>query len=175
MAKNSPSSSPSSSPSPPTAHKIPLLTPISFWVKTKLTKLKDKINMRKSITDEQAPAFQFYASDWISDPNRLKLSLEEQGAYILLFCHAWRGFHIPFDNETIAKMCGCRLQKIEKILPKIKHLFEEVKGKDNKKYLICIQAEAERKEQIKNRKKKVVAGKLGAKIRWGEESLGEEK
>ena len=29
--------------------------------------------MRKSTTDEQSPAFQFYANDWISDPSRLKL------------------------------------------------------------------------------------------------------
>jgi hypothetical protein len=35
--------------------------------------------MRKSTTDEQSPAFQFYANDWISDPNRVKLSLDEQG------------------------------------------------------------------------------------------------
>jgi len=72
-------------------------------------------------------------------------------------------------------MCGCRLQKIEKIFPKIKHLFTEVKEKDGKKYLICNQAEEERKEQAKNRKKRSVAGKLGAKIRWSEESLEESK
>ena len=53
--------------------------------------------MRKSITDEQSPAFQFYANDWISDPNRMKLSLDEQGAYILLYCHCWRGYKILND------------------------------------------------------------------------------
>jgi len=37
--------------------------------------------MRKSIKQEPSPAFQFYASDWISDPNRLMMLLEEQGAY----------------------------------------------------------------------------------------------
>ena len=64
--------------------------------------------MRKSITDEQSPAFQFYASDWISDPNRMKLSLEEQGAYILLYCHCWRSFRIPKDMEVLSRMCNCR-------------------------------------------------------------------
>jgi len=130
--------------------------------------------MRKSTTDEQSPAFQFYAGDWISDPNRMKLSLEEQGAYVLLYCHCWRGFKIPLDYEVICRMLNCRLEKIEKIYPKIKHLFEEKKDKDGTTYLYCIQAEEERKEQAKNRRKRSVAGKLGAKKRWSDESLSED-
>ena len=130
--------------------------------------------MRKSITDEQSPAFQFYASDWISDPNRMKLSLEEQGAYILLYCHCWRSFRIPKDMEVLSRMCNCRVYKLDKIWKNISHLFEEKKDKDNKVYLICTQAEEERKEQAKNRKKRSIAGKLGAKKRWSDESLGED-
>jgi len=130
--------------------------------------------MRKSITDEQSPAFQFYASDWISDPNRMKLSLEEQGAYILLYCHCWRSFRIPKDMEVLSRMSNCRVDKLEKIWKNISHLFEEKKDKDNNVYLICIQAEEERKEQAKNRKKRSIAGKLGAKKRWSDESLGED-
>ena len=88
--------------------------------------------MRKSIKQEASPAFQFYASDWISDPNRLMMSLEEQGAYILLYSHCWRGHTIPTDMEVLARMCNCSLDKINKIFPKIKHLFEKKDG-----YLIC--------------------------------------
>jgi uncharacterized protein YdaU (DUF1376 family) len=131
--------------------------------------------MRKSTTDEQSPAFQFYANDWISDPNRMKLSLEEQGAYVLLYCHCWRGFKVPKDFEVLSRMLNCRTEKIEKIYPKIKHLFEEKKDKDNVVYLYCIQAEEERKEQAKNRKKRSIAGKLGAKKRWSDESLSEDE
>ena len=131
--------------------------------------------MRKSISDEQSPAFQFYASDWITDPNRMRLSLDEQGAFILLYCHCWRSFKILNDLEVMSKMCGCRLQKMEKIFPKIKHLFTEIREKDGKKYLICNQAEQERKEQEKNRKRRSIAGKMGAKARWSEESLEESK
>jgi uncharacterized protein YdaU (DUF1376 family) len=130
--------------------------------------------MRKSTTDEQSPAFQFYAGDWISDPNRMKLSLEEQGAYVLLYCHCWRGYKIPFDYEIMSRMLNCRTEKIEKIYPKIKHLFEEKKDKDGITYLYCIQAEEERKEQAVNRRKRSVAGKLGAKKRWSEESLSQD-
>jgi len=117
--------------------------------------------MRRATTTEQSPAFQFYASDWISDPNRMRLSLEEQGAYILLYCHCWRGFKIPFNYEVIARMCNCSLDKAKKIFPKIEHLF-----KLHNNNLICIQAEEERKEQAKNREKKSKAGKQGAKVRW---------
>ena len=129
--------------------------------------------MRKSTTDEQSPALQFYANDWISDPNRMKLSLEEQGAYILLYCHCWRGFHIEYDWEILSRLCNCRLEKIKKIFPKIQHLFDK-KTEGNKTLLICKQAEEERAEQMKNRKLRSKAGKLGAKKRWSSESLKED-
>ena len=131
--------------------------------------------MRKSTTDEQSPAFQFYANDWISDPNRLKLSLEEQGAYVLLYCHCWRGFKIVFDYEVMARMCNCTLNKIKEIFPKIENLFEKDKDKDGKTYLICKQAEEERREQKMNRKRRSIAGKIGATKRWSEESLKEDE
>ena len=103
---------------------------------TKLTKLNIK-NMRKSTTDEQSPAFQFYASDWISSPDRMRMSLEEQGAYILLYCNCWRGHRILFDMEILSKMCNCRLDKINKIWPNIEHLFKKIEH-DKDTYLICI-------------------------------------
>jgi len=131
--------------------------------------------LRKSTTDEQSPAFQFYANDWISDPNRLKLSLEEQGAYVLLYCHCWRGFKIVFDYEVMARMCNCTLNKIKEIFPKIENLFEKDKDKDGKTYLICKQAEEERREQKINRKRRSIAGKMGATKRWSEESLKEDE
>ena len=72
-------------------------------------------------------------------------------------------------------MCGCRLEKIKAIFPKIEHLFtKEKKDKDDCYYLICLQAEEERKEQEKNRKLRSKAGKLGALKRWSSESLKED-
>ena len=98
--------------------------------------------MRKSTKEEQSPAFQFYAGDWISDPNRLKMSLDEQGAYVLLYCHCWRGFTIEFDWEILSRLCNCRLDKIQKIFPKIEHMFEKKKDEKTKKiHLVCIQAD----------------------------------
>jgi len=122
--------------------------------------------MRKRTTDEQSPAFQFYASDWISDPSRLRMSLEEQGAYLLLYCHCWRGYKVPYDIEVLSRMIGCSPEQFEKMLPKMLHLFQKGKDKDGHHYLICIQAEEERREQAANRKKRQAAGKKGAEARW---------
>ena len=131
--------------------------------------------MRKSTKEEQSPAFQFNAGDWISDPNRLKMSLDEQGAYVLLYCHCWRGFAIEFDWEILSRLCNCRLDKIQKIFPKIEHMFEKKKDEKTKKiHLVCLQAEEERKEQEKNRRLKSKAGKLGALKRWSTETLKED-
>jgi len=121
--------------------------------------------MRRSKFDEQSPAFQFYCSDWISDPRRLKMPLESQGAYILLFCHCWISRLIEFDFEIMSKMCNCRLEKMQKIWPTIEFMFEK-KIISNKEFLICIEAEDERREQALNRKKRSVAGKKGADALW---------
>ena len=51
--------------------------------------------MRKSTNQEQSPSFQFYATDWIANPDRMELSLEEQGAYIL--------FYDPSNNNNTIK------------------------------------------------------------------------
>lgn len=124
--------------------------------------------MRKRKLDEQSPAFQFYANDWISEPARMRMSLEEQGAYILLYCHCWRGYSIPYDHEILSKMCNCTIDKIKKMLPHLLPLFE-IKEFNGDKYLICLQAEEERKEQELNRKKRQAAGRKGAEARWGKD------
>jgi len=124
--------------------------------------------MRRSKFDEQSPAFQFYAGDYISDPRRLKRPLESQGAYVLLYCHCWISKIIEFDFEIMSKMCNCRLEKIQKIWPTIEDMFVK-KIIENKEYLICIEAEEERRVQTLNRKKRSNAGKKGADIRWKEE------
>ena len=90
------------------------------------------------------------------------MSLDEQAAYVLLYCHCWLGFSLPYDYEVLARMCNCTTDKIKKIWPNIKHMFV-VKDKQ----IFCIQAEEERSEQVMNRKKRSMAGKIGAKARWG--------
>lgn len=98
------------------------------------------------------------------------MSLEEQGAYVLLYCHCWRGYRVPYNVEVLSKMCNCTIEKIERMLPNIMPLFKQVKH-DGQQYLICIQAEEERAEQADNRRKRQAAGKKGAEARWGKDDV----
>jgi uncharacterized protein YdaU (DUF1376 family) len=119
--------------------------------------------MRKRYNDEQSPAFQFYANDWISDTNRLNMTLEEQGLYILLYCHCWRVYKLPFDYNVLAKLCNTRPSAVKKAWKSMEHLFIV-----EDKMMYCIQAEEERDRQIENRLKKQKAGKKGAEVRWSD-------
>lgn len=38
----------------------------------------------------KSPAFQFYPADYLADANVDMMTLEQQGAYVRLLCHAWR-------------------------------------------------------------------------------------
>jgi len=98
------------------------------------------------------------------------MPLESQGAYVLLFSHCWISRLIEFDFEIMSKMCNCRLEKMQKIWPTIEHMFEKKvmvgNHHNNKEFLICIEAEDERREQALNRKKRSNAGKKGADALW---------
>ena len=52
----------------------------------------------------KAPAFQFYASDWLGSNKRAMMSLEQQGAYLLLLCRQWSDptCSLPDDDGLLA-------------------------------------------------------------------------
>lgn len=50
------------------------------------------------------PAFQFYASDFLSSTS--EMTAEEAGAYIRLLCHQWIRGGIPDDDSRLAAMAG---------------------------------------------------------------------
>jgi len=54
----------------------------------------------------RAPAFQFYAGDYLSSSRVQLMTLEEEGAYIRLLCHCWLHGSIPSDPERIARLIG---------------------------------------------------------------------
>jgi uncharacterized protein YdaU (DUF1376 family) len=56
--------------------------------------------------DEEAPSFQFYPDDFVSDGKVEAMTTEEVGAYILLLCKAWRekpAGTIPNDDKILAR------------------------------------------------------------------------
>jgi uncharacterized protein YdaU (DUF1376 family) len=52
----------------------------------------------------KAPAFQFYADDFLAGTS--DMSAEEVGGYIRLLCHQWTKGGIPNDEERVARIAG---------------------------------------------------------------------
>lgn len=52
----------------------------------------------------KAPAFQFYADDFLAGTS--EMSAEEVGGYIRLLCHQWTKGGIPNDPERVARIAG---------------------------------------------------------------------
>jgi uncharacterized protein YdaU (DUF1376 family) len=53
----------------------------------------------------KAPAFQFYAGDYLADESVQLMTLEEEGIYIRLLAYCWREGSIPADVESLARLC----------------------------------------------------------------------
>ena len=52
----------------------------------------------------KAPAFQFYADDFLAGTS--EMSAEEVGGYIRLLCHQWTKGSIPNDPDRVARIAG---------------------------------------------------------------------
>jgi uncharacterized protein YdaU (DUF1376 family) len=54
----------------------------------------------------RAPAFQFYAKDWLSSKKIVTMTLEEEGAYIHLLAHCWDSpdCTLPNDDSELAQL-----------------------------------------------------------------------
>jgi uncharacterized protein YdaU (DUF1376 family) len=59
---------------------------------------------------EQAPAFQFYARDWLASGGVAVLSLDERGAYITLLARCWLMVELPLDDVALAALAGTGAQ-----------------------------------------------------------------
>ena len=60
---------------------------------------------------EKAPAFQFYARDWLSDLRLRLLDHEAKGMLVDLLCHQWLEGHLPSDDKSIARLLGVSTRK----------------------------------------------------------------
>jgi uncharacterized protein YdaU (DUF1376 family) len=52
-----------------------------------------------------APAFQFYAADYLADEKVQIMTLEDEGCYVRLMAYGWREGSIPEDPEMQARLC----------------------------------------------------------------------
>jgi uncharacterized protein YdaU (DUF1376 family) len=57
------------------------------------------------MSKEKAPAFQFYAADYLADINVQLMTMEEEGCYCRLMAYCWREGSLPADPDTLASLC----------------------------------------------------------------------
>ena len=60
--------------------------------------------MNEDKKTRKAPAFQFYADDFLA--GTLEMSQEEVGQFIRLLCHQWNRGSIPVETEKQQRLTG---------------------------------------------------------------------
>jgi uncharacterized protein YdaU (DUF1376 family) len=73
-----------------------------------------------------APAFQFYANDYLADPRVLSMTWEQRGVYTSLLCLCWNNHgELPADLVVLARILKISAKKFEKnIWPALAPCFE---------------------------------------------------
>lgn len=109
----------------------------------------------------KAPAFQFYARDFLVAT--ATMSLEETGAYIRLLSQAWDEGGIPADPERRARLLGITRAEHDRIWEAIAAKWKPAKGGR----LVNPRLETERKKQARHRAQARKAGQASARSRAG--------
>ena len=109
------------------------------------------------------PAFQFYATDFLSDAPVIAMSLEERGAYITLLCIAWTEQGIPDDHKKLAKVLRVSKRRFEDIWESMEVCWEA----NGYGRLVNPRQEAIREEMRERSQTASAAGTAGARARWG--------
>src|SRR5690349_20581274 len=71
----------------------------------------------------KAPAFQWYAGDWLADGDVRSMSLAERGAYCDLLSYAWREGSIPDVPILIGRWLGVGTSEAKRIWPAVRSRF----------------------------------------------------
>jgi uncharacterized protein YdaU (DUF1376 family) len=104
------------------------------------------------------PSFQFYPSDWLSDPEISQLSLEEQGGFFRLLCFMWstEDCTLTADIDVLSRLSGLSSPLVEKLVK----IFNVSDGK-----ITYQKFQDERKKQDDWREKCRKGGRRSAKSR----------
>jgi uncharacterized protein YdaU (DUF1376 family) len=111
----------------------------------------------------KAPAFQWFPRDYLTDEAVVRMSLEQQGAYVRLLSHQWLEGSIPADMIGLAALCGISAGKMKKLWPGLQKKFSAT---DDGR-LQNQRMEEIREEQANHKQKQSLGGKRGAAKRWG--------
>ena len=115
----------------------------------------------------KAPAFQFYAGDFLSDINVSTMSMSQRGIYITLLAYEWIEGSLPNNEAMLKKLCSNH-PTFEEDWKEMKHCFV-VDGKT----LANPRLEKERKNMTDYRERMSKNGRKGAKARWDGKAIAE--
>lgn len=83
----------------------------------------------------KAPAFPFYAADWLADMEVATMTLAQKGAYVDLLCYQWREGALPNDPGRLATMLRVtRREFSKKLWPALERFFPD-SGEKNRRNL----------------------------------------
>ena len=108
----------------------------------------------------RAPAFQWYAAEYLADERVAQLSLESEAVYVRLLSYCWREGTIPANPAQCAPLC--KYADVKVIKPALS-LFMKAPGQSGR--LIHKRLEEERDKQQAFKDKQVINGKLGGRPR----------
>ena len=110
----------------------------------------------------KSPAFQFYPKDWLGSTKVDLMTLEEQGGYLRLLCHAWNneGCDLPDDDDKLSKLSRLHEGWFNGSSEIIKECFLLKKGR-----LVSERLLEERKKQQEWAEKSSKGGKKSAELR----------
>lgn len=112
------------------------------------------------MSKELAPAFQFYAADFLSDFHVQQMSMEEEGCYIHLLALCWREGSLSSNPDALRRCCkGVEPSSL------VLDCFQERNGR-----LTHPRLDRERDKQKKWREIKSKNGKEGASARWNKDN-----
>lgn len=117
------------------------------------------------MAQEKAPAFQFYAKEFLADANQAGMSLQEAGAYVRLMCVEWNeaGKGIPDSAVKCARMVGATDGHMKKMWVTLRRCFREHGSEAG--MLIHPRLEKEREKQESYRRRQSDKGRASAAAR----------
>jgi len=111
----------------------------------------------------KAPAFQFYAADFLI--GTFDMTAEQVGVYIRLLAFSWDKGPLPKDTRTLASMAGLTPKKFQKAWEKVQEKWTETDAG-----WVNDRLEVQRKARDKFSQKQAENGKKGAAKRWARHS-----
>jgi hypothetical protein len=118
----------------------------------------------------QAPAYQIYPSNIMSNINWRTMSLEQRGLMITLQFECWVNGSVPSNPSILAKVILCRNGNLKDLMTKeLMSFFMEEDGK-----IVCPELNAYKNELDERRKKQSIGGKKGQLIKKNKQLDDEE-